>query len=203
VQGRVDYGMAHGTAGIALALATLHAATGEKAFGRVAAEAWTRLDDVYDETVGNWSRDAKTDATDTARGWCHGSPGVGIAAKRTRAALGDEAVCALGLKDVLDRTVRRAQRGETGGVANRDHLCCGAFGRLDVMDAAARPRRVTDLVRRARRRGGYRSVLGTDAATMPGLMVGAAGIGVALLRTSLQEEEGDRANLEDASENAL
>ncbi|HEX2209811.1 MAG TPA: type 2 lanthipeptide synthetase LanM, partial [Longimicrobium sp.] len=75
---RILTGMAHGTAGIVLALARLARATGEPRFRDAAEKAAAHEHARYDEAAANWP-DLRWDPPTFADGWCHGGPGIALA----------------------------------------------------------------------------------------------------------------------------
>ena len=75
-------GLAHGAAGIGLALLELHKATGRADFLEAGLGAFAYEDSLFDPRQGNWPDlrgfDAVPDATKAATyplAWCHGAPG--------------------------------------------------------------------------------------------------------------------------------
>ncbi|HEX5870483.1 MAG TPA: type 2 lanthipeptide synthetase LanM, partial [Longimicrobium sp.] len=183
---KVLTGMAHGTAGIVLALGRLARATGESRFRDAAVEAAAYEDAAYDEDAGNWP-DLRWDPASFADGWCHGGPGIALARMD---ALEDADAPALWRMDVA-RGVRVARDAAVGRL---DHLCCGNLGRALCLVEGGRRLGIPGaeqagsalaaaVVERARREGGYglwRRYDGFHA--FPGLFQGLAGIGYGLLR---------------------
>jgi lantibiotic modifying enzyme len=180
-------GLAHGAAGIALAFARLHAASGRARWRRAARALLSYERSVFDATEGNWPdlRPARL-----ARGhgflvgWCGGAPGI-----------------ALGRLDCRDLD-HRADDDVAAGVAAtlaaplgiRDHVCCGNMGRVEILFelgrrlnrpelVAAALDRAAQLVARAEQAGTFTLV--SDPAIQiahPGFHQGLSGIGYALLR---------------------
>ncbi|MCB9688018.1 MAG: type 2 lantipeptide synthetase LanM [Alphaproteobacteria bacterium] len=175
-------GMAHGVAGIALALHRLSHATDDPRFAEVAAAAL-----LYERTLvdaeGRWS-DLRSSGHDHGPGaWCHGAPGIGLA----RLASGAEDARTLAeIEDTVARTL-------ADGFAFNQSLCHGSLGNLELVASASRAMRradwsgaVDDAVRELLAgwadRGPTTGVLGGLEA--PGLMTGLAGIGYGLLRVA-------------------
>jgi type 2 lantibiotic biosynthesis protein LanM len=184
IEGQLLTGLSHGAAGIALALHRLAVATGDSHYQDAADEAIAYERAVFRPGAGNWPDLRFLETTGGEPGfmttWCHGAPGIGLA----RLAMGTdhEAV------DVAVETTRAL------GLGALDHLCCGAFGRLELLveaatrldrpelhaEAAAQASAVLD---RRDANGGFRIFAEVPGdAYSPGFHRGTAGIGYALLR---------------------
>lgn len=184
-------GFAHGMAGVASALARLARVTGDDDFVRHARGAYNALRRHRLQGGVSWPIAATADgqaAGGVMNGWCHGAPGVALAALA--------AVEARPSAPVI-RGVERVLHAVAGWQpAQADHVCCGTLGRVDILvtagqmlkrpealeAAATMTRRV---IERARRRGHFRlSGAGTDYRVFdPGFFQGMSGIGYAILRT--------------------
>ena len=183
-------GFAHGAAGVACALARLSAATGDASYRHAARRAYRFVRRHQLQASGHWPIGVDTDGMGLGgimTGWCHGSPGISMAALAA-ASVRPSPALRHGIESAL-RTVGPWQP------AQADHLCCGALGRADVLatvgqqfdrpDATALARALaTRVVERARRRGHFRlSGAGTDYRVFdPGFFQGLSGIGYQLLR---------------------
>ena len=187
--GALNGGFAHGAAGIGYALLRLFAATGETRFreGAQAAQAFERA--LFDPQTGRWA-----DQWDPQRGllpeggfsWCHGAPGIGLAA-----------VGGLGILDQPEgrRDVEAAVDAILkGGLRPRAGLCCGTFGLVETLVTAG-----LRLGRPDWRAEGLRLAAAALAASpgpafglgefhLPGLFQGGAGCGYQALRLA----QGDR-----------
>nr|WP_240981703.1 MULTISPECIES: lanthionine synthetase LanC family protein [unclassified Streptomyces] len=185
-------GLSHGTAGIALALAELAAATGEPRFLATAEAGFGHERAWFDPGVGNWPDLRETRATrGAARGalaystyWCHGAPGIAVSRARAWQLTGDpvyrdEALRALATTRSFVRDTHPAG----------DHsLCHGLLGNAIVLTFAGRAvgdRESAGVARDAVARAlaahaGGPWPLGTPAES-PGLMLGSSGIAHALL----------------------
>jgi lantibiotic modifying enzyme len=119
--------------------------------------------------------------------WCHGAPGIIQGLCRELDILPKTAILSQ-----LDAALRLVARDEPAQV---DHLCCGAFGRVDALLAAARSWGRSDLedaawqlaeavTQRAIARGHFRlSGAGVDYRVYdPGFFRGLSGIGYQWLR---------------------
>jgi lantibiotic modifying enzyme len=186
-------GFSHGASGSALALVRLHRASGERRFLRAAKDALRYEDALFSETAKNWAdlRQTSFQAKQTAYAcqWCHGAPGIGLARIGALDALDN----ALG-HSYIDAAIRTTAEAPELPV---DHLCCGNFGRLEVLLVAGSRLGRSDLTRealcradglviRAENRGGFRCSAGLDQFS-PGFFTGLSGIGYELLRMTHPE----------------
>jgi type 2 lantibiotic biosynthesis protein LanM len=165
-------GFSHGAAGIALALR--RAAFDVDAQRVVAWETSHYLAEQH-----NW-RDLRESNGEPMTSWCHGAPGIALS--RIAASMDDEHLDA-----ALDTTL-------ACGTDSFDHVCCGNFGRIEVLLVASRTRpslrevatsRAKALVERAAREGGYRTssrAAGGSVLFDPVFFQGMSGIGYQLLR---------------------
>jgi type 2 lantibiotic biosynthesis protein LanM len=186
-------GFSHGSAGIALSLLRLNAATADDRFRTAAQAAIAYERSVFSPNTQNWPdfRTRSEPATQTASGipqailWCHGAPGIGLARLGCREFLDDPEIEAE--IDVALRTT--ANEGFRGGHS----LCHGNLGNLELLHVAARRRGSPALHTQVSQlcaallddaaANGWRC--GNPAAVeTPGLMTGIAGIGYQLLRLS-------------------
>jgi type 2 lantibiotic biosynthesis protein LanM len=121
-------GMAHGAAGMAIAWFRLADASGLPAFREAGREALAFERGAFDAVAGGWPdlRFGKVDgAAPCSTMWCHGAPGIGL----SRLALLDLEVDAAFIGEI--ETAIRATRHY--GLRRADHLCCGNFGRIDLL----------------------------------------------------------------------
>ncbi len=185
-------GFSHGAAGMSYALWRLFAATGDDRFAQGAREGVafeSRLyvaeknywkgspDEEFNKRMGLWTT------------WCHGSPGIGLS-RLGMLAMGPESQ-----RDALSAI----EALKTVPEHPCDHLCCGNFGRLELLLAAGEKLKRDDFIVAAR--AGAAQLLserkGIDfhfnphlppGPISPTLFVGTAGIGYELLRMSFPEK---------------
>jgi type 2 lantibiotic biosynthesis protein LanM len=108
-------GMAHGAAGIALALARLFARTDDARYSEAAAAAYT------------WAAREYDGGPDFGTSWCHGQAGWVLAR------LGGAEL--VGLPAGIDEAIHRLRHGSASTV---DHLCCGGYGTVEALALAGR-----------------------------------------------------------------
>ncbi len=179
-------GLAHGAAGMGLALLQAGTAAGREDWIDAGARAFAYEDRLFAD--GNWP-DLRRPGASPMVAWCHGAPGIGL----TR-------LLALGLlpqhRDAgrWSEDLRAAMRTTaTAALPATDHLCCGLCGRAAVLRICGRTMGEPDWVAAAddltdalldgyRHRGSF--VLPLDepgGPASPGLMTGLAGIAAHLL----------------------
>ena len=173
-------GFSHGAAGIALALRRAASITGDEEF-EVAARRCVEWEmSHYVEEHRNWRDLRSNNGGATMSSWCHGAPGIALS--RIVAGIDDGHLDA-----ALETTL-------ACGTETFDHLCCGNFGRVEVLLVASRARpklraeaasRAAALLSRAAREGSYRTssrAAGGSVFFDPVFFQGMSGIGFELLR---------------------
>jgi type 2 lantibiotic biosynthesis protein LanM len=188
-------GFSHGAAGIAYALLKLFEATGREEFRDAALEAIEFERAIFDRKVGNWPdfRGGKEgSAPSFMTAWCNGATGIGLSRLAVSHTIGDDIV-----HQEVDAAIRATRRYFAHDV---DHLCCGNFGRIELLLSAGcmlqRPRliaearrRATVRVQNAQRNGGYRVMHRLPRwIRNPGFFQGLSGIGYQLLRLARPRE---------------
>ncbi|MFN7976716.1 MAG: type 2 lanthipeptide synthetase LanM [Vicinamibacterales bacterium] len=192
-RGRPIAGFAHGSAGIALALARLTAATGDARYHTAALRACTHERSLFAPTLGNWPVVGALDPV-TGSGhsvmtaWCHGAAGIAL----SRVAMPGSASTAL----AADADLALAQT-TAASLSALDQVCCGNLGRADILLTASRAAgraaladEARALVRRVADRASRRQAYGLRASGVdyrvadPGFFRGLAGIGYVLLRAA-------------------
>ncbi|KFE64364.1 type 2 lanthipeptide synthetase LanM family protein [Hyalangium minutum] len=186
-KGRPLTGLAHGAAGIALALLRLHAAVGDARLRQAAEQALAFEDAVFVPSEGNWPdfRQAHEGTPAFMSAWCHGAPGIGLARISGQALLDSPRV----RRDIEAAVSSVRQQG----LADKDGLCCGQTGRIELLLAAARVsgdrgleelalRQASSVVRGARASGYRFSGVARGGFFDPSFFQGLSGIGYQLLR---------------------
>ncbi|BAZ20540.1 lanthionine synthetase C family protein [Kalymmatonema gypsitolerans NIES-4073] len=195
LEDKLATGISHGAAGIAYALLRLYKTTQDPVFLEAAEEAIAYERSVFSPTDGNWP-DVRNFSLNKSKlsfmtSWCHGAPGIGLAR--------------LGSLPILDTAEIRQEIAvainttQQFGLHNIDHLCCGNFGRMEVLLVGAsklsRPdllntvqKQAAQVVARAKQVGSFYlfSELSGDIYN-PGLFQGTSGIGYELLRLAYPE----------------
>ena len=185
-------GFSHGAAGIAYALLRLYEATQERCFFEGAKEAIAYENSFFSPIQGNWP-DLRPITLENERpyfmnSWCHGATGIGLAR------LGSLTV--LDTKEIRQDITVALKTTQKVGIKNIDHLCCGNFGRIEMLLVAAcelsRPelqetarKQASVTIARAKQIGSFCLFAG-DLKNVydPGFFRGVAGIGYELLRLS-------------------
>ncbi|MBW4509343.1 MAG: type 2 lantipeptide synthetase LanM family protein [Scytonematopsis contorta HA4267-MV1] len=185
VGGKCLTGLSHGAAGIAYALLRLYAVACDPVFLEAAEEAIAYERSVFSPKVQNWP-DLRSEKPMFGMSWCHGAPGIALAR--------------LGCLPILDTSEIR-QEIETAlqtmqkyALQEIDHLCCGNFGRIDVLLVAAQNLCIPELLETAQKQAAYCvqkaenngyfqiSVGNFKGIYNPAFFQGTAGIGYELLR---------------------
>ncbi len=181
-------GFSHGAAGIAYALLRLYDATQEQNYLEAALEGIKYERSVFSEKYLNWPDLRSSEGRNPAFlvQWCHGSAGIGLGR------LGS-----LGIVETpeIKREIEIAlQTTQKHGLQAIDHLCCGNFGRVEVLLVGAqrlsRPdlhqvalQQATNIVARFKQTGAYQLFPNLPNSVFnPGFFQGSAGIGYELLR---------------------
>lgn len=190
-------GFAHGSAGIALALLRLHAATGIAECAAAAIDALRGEDAHFRGDCTSAEREAQMaierasprGASPLPTNWCRGTAGIGLA--RLTSAAGSHAA---ELRAGAERAVAQLLDDGVPDTGALDGACCGAMGEVELLLTAGlrwgRPallaaahERASRVVRRARTAGHYRTFDSAGGAVCdPALYRGMAGIGYGLLR---------------------
>ncbi|KAB8320496.1 type 2 lantipeptide synthetase LanM [Tolypothrix campylonemoides VB511288] len=195
LEDKLATGISHGAAGIAYALLRLYKTTQDPVFLEAAEEAIAYERSVFSPTDGNWP-DVRNFSLNKSKlsfmtSWCHGAPGIGLAR--------------LGSLPILDTAEIRQEIAvainttQQFGLHNIDHLCCGNFGRMEVLLVGAsklsRPdlwntvqKQAAQVVARAKQVGSFSLFSGLSGDVYnPGFFQGTSGIGYELLRLAYPE----------------
>ncbi|HEX8700485.1 MAG TPA: type 2 lanthipeptide synthetase LanM [Myxococcaceae bacterium] len=184
-------GAAHGAAGLAWALAELHAVTGDERLLHRLGSLCAYERQLYDPAEGNWPdlRPGRQSPRGGVMAWCHGAPGIGLARLLLLDAL---PALAEARADVDLAVAATLARGELGNAS----LCHGSLGNAELLVAASAHGRPELLLtarswaRRAlerRRHSGGWSTGVPFRTPEPSLLLGLAGIGYQLLRLAAPE----------------
>ncbi len=178
-------GFAHGAAGIAYALLRLYETTQDSVFLEGAKEAIAYERSVFSPTNGNWP-DLRSLKPSFMTSWCHGAAGIGLAR------LGSLMI--LDTEEIRQEIAIALNTIQQFGLQNLDRLCCGNFGRMEVLLVAAlklsrsdleetAQRQAAQVVNRAKHLGTFYLFAGNLRDVYnPGFFQGTAGIGYELLR---------------------
>lgn len=181
-------GFSHGAAGIAYALLRLYQVTGDRCYLDAAVEGIAYEHSAFVPAAGNWLDFRGTNASKEPNfmlDWCHGAVGIGLARLGGLSILESDRIYE-DIEIALHATLDCAPQAV-------DHLCCGNFGRVELLLVAAeklsRPelltnarQRATWLVKRAAQANNYQIFLNAPQLSHPSFFQGVAGIGYELLR---------------------
>lgn len=130
-------GFAHGAAGIACSLWELATHTGDEHFRAAACEGFAFEHSLYDPRQKKWF-DPRFNRLQQHAAWCHGAPGIALGRLRCFSAL-EACETAEDLEQALAIT-RAVPEFPV------DDLCCGNFGRVEILHTAGRLLRRPELV---------------------------------------------------------
>ena len=180
-EGEILAGFAHGSVGVAYALARAARHCGDTGLRTAARKGFQHAIDAYDLTLGNWVEGrTELNGQPTACSWCHGAIGVGLGI----ACEGDESLqgVALAQARALDILKNDLEKGPP-----TQSLCCGSAGALDFLLNVPETKLSVSLSN-----GIVDSLLDTDShlciagnsakVLMPGLFNGSGGVAYQLLR---------------------
>jgi type 2 lantibiotic biosynthesis protein LanM len=182
-----ETGVAHGTAGILLALARLLQVSPSDNLAQSVRAASAALSSQYDGAHRNW-RDAVGQESPGAgaawSSWCRGAAGIGMV---------HLAIHGAGQCEAESQVSAACANVSERDFPSKDHLCCGTSGRIDFLlragaqlgrhDLLATARAKSLRIRRDRvARGSYATGYVTELS--PGLFQGIAGIGYGMLRVA-------------------
>jgi type 2 lantibiotic biosynthesis protein LanM len=190
LDGKLLSGFSHGAAGIAYALLKLYQVSGDESFLIAAQKGIAYEQGIYDAGASNWP-DLRIQGI-FMTSWCHGAPGIALARLGSLSVIDNEAIRSdinNGLSTTL-KFVRDPAKGQ------RDHLCCGHFGRADILLAAGQMLGIDEYtqaalnlasarIEQAHKNGDYCLLRGLPRdLPQPGFFNGLAGIGYTCLRFS-------------------
>lgn len=192
VAGKLLTGFSHGAAGIAYALLRLYTVASDPRFLQGAEEAIAYERSVFSSQAQNWP-DFRMDRPGFSASWCSGAPGVGLARLGGLAILNTEKI-----QHDIEVALQTTQKFCFQEI---DHLCCGNFGRAEVLLVAAQKLKRPELLDAAQKQAAYaiRKAERTSSFQLfpkqfkglynPGFFQGSAGIGYELLRLAPLEQQ--------------
>lgn len=175
-------GLSHGASGVALALARLGAATGDRRFALMSEKAVSFESAFIDRKARNWRdlREGIEAPPSFMNTWCHGALGIGL----TRVALERLAESEDRHRDDIALAV---SRNIAAPPLAKDSLCCGTMARTELLSATTHTEAswavAGEVLDRAEHVGQFAlsGVAGADFFD-PSLYQGLSGIGYQLLR---------------------
>lgn len=183
-------GFSHGAAGIAYALLRLYAVTKDPAYLQAAEEGIAYERSVFSTAAANWP-DLRQHQPGFMVTWCHGAPGIALAR------LGSLSIHQT--DEIYEDVEVGLQTTQKYGLQGVDHLCCGNFGRIEVLLVAAQKLSRPQLLETAQQKAAW-AVAQADKISAyqlfnnlpnslynPGFFQGTAGIGYELLRLAYPE----------------
>jgi type 2 lantibiotic biosynthesis protein LanM len=144
-------GLSHGAAGIAYALLRLYAITCDPVFLKAAEEAIAYERSVFSAKVQNWP-DLRSEKPMFGMSWCHGAPGIALARLGCLPILVDSNLDTSEIRQEIETALQTTQKYVLQEI---DHLCCGNFGRIDVLLVAAQNLHISQLQEMAQKLGAY------------------------------------------------
>ncbi len=190
-------GYAHGSAGIGMALARLYGVTKDDRYIDAARNAFEYERGRFNSTAQNWpdlrtsgdyDKPRAVDDSGHRVAWCHGAGGIALSRMLALPIMDDDAL-EMEATTALDIIVQR-------GFGQTHCLCHGDLGNLDILVLAAQQEqwkqynmlisdRLGQIVDSIERSGWQCG--GPNKVTVPGMMLGVAGIGYQLLRMAEPE----------------
>ena len=176
-------GFSHGVSGIAYALVRLGKAVDQPRFVDGGLEALAYEDERYDPAYRNWPDYRVQDGERFVDMWCHGRTGIAL----SRLAIGE----LLDDSDRLSEARRAIDATRENEPLTCDHVCCGSFGRVELLLEATRridydpdaPFRLAERRLARRQETGTFSFVGHSGAVVePTFFGGLAGVSYSLLR---------------------
>ncbi|WP_414544490.1 type 2 lanthipeptide synthetase LanM family protein [Nostoc sp. CCY0012] len=183
-------GFSHGASGIAYALLRLYAVTKDQAYLQAAEEGIAYERSVFSTAAANWP-DLRQHQPKFMVTWCHGAPGIALSR------LGILSIYQT--NEIYEDIEIALQTTQKYGLQGIDHLCCGNFGRIEVLLVAAQKLSRPQLLEIAQKKASW-VVTQADKINAyqlfnnlpnslfnPGFFQGTAGIGYQLLRLAYPE----------------
>jgi type 2 lantibiotic biosynthesis protein LanM len=175
VNGPALAGIAHGNAGIAMALATAFELTGVTGLWSGAERALDYERSIRRDDLANWPDLRVSTDGEAMTAWCHGAPGIALARSRLL-----QIHPHTGAREDLEMALKTARRT----ILRAGHLCCGMAGINDILLELGRRTGDPSLIGQAERQAMSLAAPLSDGFVTEGLMQGLAGVGYGLLRIS-------------------
>jgi type 2 lantibiotic biosynthesis protein LanM len=191
LNGKLLTGFSHGASGLAYSLLRLYETTQDPVFREAATEAFAYERSVFSPIAQNWP-DFRSEKPEFLTSWCHGAPGIGLARLGSLAILDTDEI-----RQEIEIALKTTQKFGMHGI---DHLCCGNFGRIEMLLIAAQQlgrsefseiaqKQTAWVVKRAENTGSFQIFPNLFRGTYnPGFFQGADGIGYELLRLAYPEK---------------
>jgi lantibiotic modifying enzyme len=175
-------GFCHGTAGVAYALGRIAKETDRSDFEDAARAGWSYVETCYDPKAAGWHLAGSKQAAGNS--WCNGATGI---------LLGVLTGLCDGIVSFEGHIADALLRLRSSALELKDHLCCGAMGRVDALVyasvrlqdeemLAAADHIAESVLVRARKEGKYRLMFFPEDLVDLRLFPGLAGVGYAFLR---------------------
>lgn len=193
-------GYSHGTAGIACSLLRLYKLTGIDAYKKAALEGIAYENCLFDGVERNWPdlrisipKGTQMPAkVNFCSNWCNGASGIGLARLSAFDVVGTDDI----IKDIF-ASVDLSKRSLN---EDSDYVCCGNFGRLGLLQAAALQfgdqklleftlKKAGELIVTSEQNGGFR--YSPFIGFTPGFFQGITGIGYQILRMTFPQSLPD------------
>ncbi|WP_049971341.1 type 2 lanthipeptide synthetase LanM family protein [Haladaptatus cibarius] len=182
-------GFSHGIAGIAYSLFKLADASGHSRFRDAAVEGIRFERESFSPERNNWPDRRLLTDTDFVTGWCSGRAGIGLA-RLGMFEIEPNAEPDSGFRQEVEHALRGT---DPTTLVDRDHVCCGNFGRVEFLLRAGRTldeeqyresarALAGSAVQRAETIGQYTVPWQTEDWYNPTFFLGESGIGYSLLR---------------------
>lgn len=180
-------GLAHGAAGIAYSLLKLYEVTKERCYLEAAEMGIAFEQAVFLPSFNNWPdfRFSQQPGNEQCMiSWCHGAPGIALARLSGQHILDNDSI----QKDIISGL----QTTKQNWLDATDYLCCGSFGKLEVLWVAAQKSKDSHLQDTVFNNanlilGKIKSSHRNTSLFSPGFFLGMSGIGYQLLRLSCPE----------------
>ena len=190
LDGKFLLGFSHGAAGIAYSLLKLYKETRDQKYYEAAISAITYEQSMYEKSEMNWPDLRINNKTNRYKiSWCHGATGIGLARLATIDIVNSDKIT----QDIAI-AIQRTQKSLLSAHNQTDQLCCGNFGRIELLLLASlklNPKIYTDIINNSAKKIVQQAGINADynlqiriknGFVWPSLFQGISGIGYELLR---------------------